>query len=34
MLQLLAHGKVQRGQLGITIQNLTPDLAATLGIDI
>jgi Do/DeqQ family serine protease len=29
--QLIAKGKVQRGQLGITIQPLTPDKAATLG---
>lgn len=30
--QLKAHGKVVRGWLGVTIQNLTPDLAKTFGM--
>jgi len=30
MLQLVAHGEVRRGQLGIGIQDLTPELAAAL----
>lgn len=34
MEQLVAHGKVQRGQLGITIQDLTPELAKGLKVDI
>jgi len=33
MNQLIAHGKVSRGQLGIRIQDLTPDLAKALEID-
>jgi serine protease Do len=28
--QLIAHGKVERGWLGVSIQDLTPDLAKTL----
>jgi Do/DeqQ family serine protease len=32
MTQLLAHGKVSRGQLGVTVQSITSDLAATLGL--
>lgn len=31
--QILKHGEVRRGQLGIIIQNLTPDLADAFGID-
>ena len=30
--QLIASGKVQRGYLGLTIQNLTPELASSFGI--
>ena len=30
MAQLVQHGRVDRGQLGVTIQDLTPDLAAAL----
>ncbi len=30
--QLIAHGKVSRGQLGVTVQYLTSDLAASLGL--
>src|SRR3546814_7723400 len=30
MAQLIAHGKVNRGQLGIRIQDLTPELIAAL----
>jgi len=33
MQQLIEHGEVQRGQLGITAQDLTPDLATAFGID-
>jgi serine protease Do len=32
MTELLAHGKVTRSQLGVTIQDLNPDLAQGLGI--
>ena len=32
MQQLVEHGEVQRGQLGITAQDLTPDLASAFGI--
>jgi S1-C subfamily serine protease len=32
MSQLIEHGKVRRGQLGVRIQDLTPDLAEALGI--
>src|SRR5579885_3432403 len=32
MTQLLAHGKVSRGQLGVTVQYITADLAASLGL--
>ena len=28
--QLMEHGEVQRGQLGVMIQDVTPDLAAAL----
>src|SRR3546814_13853829 len=34
MAQLIAHGKVSRGQLGIRIQDLTPELSAALKIDV
>src|SRR3546814_18211626 len=34
MAQLIAHGKVIRGQLGIMIQDLTPELIAALKIDV
>ncbi len=30
--QLMAHGKVERGYIGATIQNVGPDIAASLGI--
>ncbi len=32
MQQLIAHGEVRRGRLGVGIQNLTPDLAEALGL--
>ncbi len=32
MQQLVEHGEVRRGQLGITAQDLTPELAAAIGI--
>lgn len=31
--QLIRHGEVHRGQLGVHIQDLTPDLATALGTD-
>ncbi|EEB82793.1 DegQ family serine endoprotease [Roseobacter sp. GAI101] len=31
--QLIEFGEVQRGQLGVTIQDFTPDLAEALGVD-
>ncbi|HUH38378.1 MAG TPA: DegQ family serine endoprotease [Spongiibacteraceae bacterium] len=31
--QILEHGEVRRGQLGVVIQDLTPDLAAAFDID-
>ena len=31
--QLLKHGSVRRGKLGATIQNLSPDLAESFGLD-
>lgn len=34
MVQLIAHGKVSRGELGIRIQDLTPELIAALKIDL
>src|SRR3546814_10228655 len=34
MAQLIAHGKVSRGQLGIRIQDLTPELIAALKIAV
>ncbi len=30
--QLLAYGEVRRGRLGVTVQNVTPDLAEALGL--
>ncbi len=33
MQQLVEHGEVRRGALGITAQDLTPDLARAIGID-
>ncbi|PWL16373.1 serine endoprotease DegQ [Falsochrobactrum shanghaiense] len=33
MTQLIAHGEVRRGRIGVSIQDLTPDLAEALGID-
>ena len=30
--QLVAHGKIERGQLGITIQDVTPEIGQALGI--
>jgi len=32
MTQLVSHGKVSRGQLGVTVQYITADLAASLGL--
>ncbi len=32
MEQLIAHGKVSRGQLGVTVQYINSDLAASLGL--
>jgi Do/DeqQ family serine protease len=32
--QLIAHGEIKRAQLGVTIQDLTPDLAKTLGVNV
>ena len=31
--QIIEHGSVQRGLLGVNIQDLTPDLAGALGVD-
>lgn len=31
--QLLAHGKVNRGRLGVTIQEVSPELAESFGMD-
>ncbi|SMG16714.1 MULTISPECIES: DegQ family serine endoprotease [unclassified Paracoccus (in: a-proteobacteria)] len=33
MKQLLEHGEVRRGLLGVTVQDLTPDLASALGVE-
>jgi len=33
MEQLVAHGTVERGRIGVSIQDLTPDLAAAFGLD-
>jgi S1-C subfamily serine protease len=30
--QLIQHGRVERGQLGVSIQDLTPDLAQAMGV--
>ena len=32
--QLIAHGEIKRAQLGVTIQDLTPDLAKTSGLNV
>lgn len=32
--QLIAHGEVQRGRIGVNIQDITPDIADTLGMDV
>lgn len=32
--QLIAHGEVRRGRIGVTIQTLTPDLAEALDLDV
>jgi Do/DeqQ family serine protease len=32
MTELMSHGKVSRGQLGVTVQQITSDLAASLGL--
>jgi Do/DeqQ family serine protease len=32
MTQLIEHGKVRRGRLGVTIQSLTPDLARSMNL--
>jgi serine protease Do len=32
--ELIAHGKVERGWLGVTIQDLTPELAKTVHVEI
>ena len=34
MHQLAEHGEMQRGKIGVMIQDLTPDLAEALGLDI
>jgi Do/DeqQ family serine protease len=34
MTQLIAHGEVRRGQLGVVVQDLTPDLAAAMDLDL
>ena len=34
MAQLIAHGEMRRGRLGVTTQDLTPDLAEALGSDL
>jgi Do/DeqQ family serine protease len=34
MTQLIEHGEVRRGRLGIVIQDLTPDLAAATNLDL
>lgn len=34
MTQLIQHGEVRRGRIGVSIQDLTPDLAEALGIDV
>jgi Do/DeqQ family serine protease len=32
--QLIAHGKVSRGQLGVMTQDLTPELAGAFGVEV
>ena len=32
--QLIAHGKIERGQLGIQIEDLTPDTAKVMGLSV
>jgi serine protease Do len=32
-IELIAHGKVERGWLGISVQNLTPELARSFGVE-
>ena len=32
--QLAEHGEMQRGKIGVMIQDLTPDLAVALGLDV
>jgi Do/DeqQ family serine protease len=34
MEQLIKHGKIERGQLGVEVQDLTPELAKPLHIDV
>ena len=34
MQQLAEHGEMQRGKIGVVIQDLTPDLAEALGLDV
>ena len=34
MAQLIAHGEMRRGRLGVSAQDLTPDLAEALGSDL
>jgi serine protease Do len=34
MTQLIEHGELRRGQLGVTIQDLTLDLAAAMNLDL
>ncbi len=31
--QLIAYGKVQRGRVGVQIQDVTPDIANAMGLD-
>ena len=32
--QLIAHGKIERGQLGVQVQDLTPDTAKVMGLGV
>jgi S1-C subfamily serine protease len=34
MAQLIEHGEVHRGQLGVAVEDLTPDLAETMALDL
>ena len=34
MNQLIAHGEIKRAQLGVSMEDLTPDLATTLGLNV